>query len=224
MLVKEPYWFFPARHQQQTAKEHIMTTRRPVTVERDKHTLKGRCDNLVAFFNSLGSLQLRDTATVAIDDKGQHPSLSRAISVLKSYARYPFTTNNSFSPHTYIEETIRLVTLFYIAVLWQDSLLSGDFADMDELNAALEAKEPYWSESIETLYNIALSGTGFPIIHPLKSIRVMHLMDVVRLLDLSSWVRVKVTLLEAFAGNPLGQLQGFRWDADLLYEELRYRY
>jgi len=103
-------------------------------------------------------------------------------------------------------------------------MLSGNTEDMDELNAALEAKEPHWARSIETLFNIALCGTDFPIIHPLKSIHVLQLMDVVRLLDLSSWTRLKVALFEAFAGNPADQLPAFRWDAELLFEELRDRF
>jgi len=225
-MVKEPYWFSPARHQSKIDTEsRVMIQNSAITkLEADNESFKQRCSDFVAFFNSLSSLQLRHTPAIGIDSDGRYPAFSRAIFVLKTYARYPFTNNGSFSSHNHIEETIRLVTLLHIAVLWRDSMLSGNQDDMDELNAALQAKEPHWEQSIEALLIIVLSGTKHHVTHPLKSMLVIQLMDVVRLLDLSSWIRVKVTLFEAFAGSPIDQLQDFRWDAELLYNELRHRY
>jgi hypothetical protein len=122
------------------------------------------------------------------------------------------------------------VVLLYLAVTWRDCLLSPqNFGhDLEEVNSALQLKanvKTYrWHNSIENLYTIAVSGKGMALNNPARSIYVIHLMDVARLLDLSSWMRVRELLSATLLGTLSRDNSELCWDEDLLYAELLDRY
>jgi len=193
--------------------------------------LRNSCHEFVQFFNSLK--EVRDTRPDAsvIVTSGRYPFVELAVNRLKSFARYPFPVGGQkLTSHTHIEETIRLVALFYLAVTWRDCLLlPQSFGNgLEEVNSALQLKANMktnrWHNSIENLYTIAVSGRGMALNNPVRSGYVIQLMGVARLLDLPSWMRVRESLCAALLGTLSRDSSELSWDEDLLYTELVDRY
>lgn len=207
LLVKEPYWFNPEKH---TSLFPPILFNPPASsaAHPSSHLRRLRISvhEFVKFFNAFQNLRAaRPDANIS--DNGRYPFVEFAVTRLKSFARHPFPTDGQkLTSHMHIEETIRFVSTLYIAVTWRDYLLLPNTCgeDLEQLNSALEINqntEGYrWTDSLEHIFDIVLSGTGMSITNPVRSSYVLQLMGVARLLDLSMWMLLKEILLDTLLG------------------------
>jgi hypothetical protein len=196
----------------------------------DAQNLHKLCSDFVHFFSDLQKAQGTRPTGSSIPRLDRYPYVESALLTLKNFARSPIPIcGQNIPPQTHIDESLRLVTLFYIAATWKDCLLSprryGD--DLKNLDAALRSKmnmEAYgWNDSLANLYIIAVSGTGLALTNPLRSAFVIQLMDVARLLDLDLWMHIKERLCDILLGVPTDSSILMLRDRDLLYEHVRGR-
>jgi hypothetical protein len=95
---------------------------------------------------------------------------------------------------------------------------------MEEMNTSLQEREWMWAGSIETLYSNVLTGKGLAIANTVRTVFVLQLMNIARLLGLDSWMIVKETLFKLLLGHNVEDSSGICWDDLWLLGEIHDRY
>jgi hypothetical protein len=224
LLVREPYWFNPERHGSSwfcpiPLNQHDTTALR---LSEEAQDLRNSLHAFVQFFNNLQQLHAARLDTHIFN--GRYPFIERAVTTLKSFTRHSFSAQKMTS-HGYIEESMRLVSLFYIAVTWIDSMLLPDICgkDMEILDSRLKLKETKgygWTKSIENLFDSVLSSETLVLANIVRTSYVLRLIEVARLLDLHLWNQVKEVLLSILLGTlPWDGIELY-WNEEELFTQL----
>jgi hypothetical protein len=224
LLVREPYWFNPERHESSwfcpiPLNRHDTTA---LQLSEEAQDLRNSLHAFVQFFNNLQQLHAARLDTNL--SNGRYPFVELAVTRLKSFTRHSFS-GQKMTSHGYIEETMRLASLFYIAVTWVDSILLPDICgkDLEILDSRLELKETKgygWTKSIENLFDAVLSSDTLVLANIVRASYVLRLIEVTRLLDLFLWNQVKEVLLNTLLGTlPWGGIEMF-WNEEELFTQL----
>jgi hypothetical protein len=224
LLVREPYWFNPERHGSSwfcpiPLNRHDTTA---LQLSEEAQDLRNSLHAFVQFFNNLQQLHAARLDTHIFN--GRYPFIERAVTTLKSFTRHSFSAQKMTS-HGYIEESMRLVSLFYIAVTWIDSMLLPDICgkDMEILDSRLKLKETKgygWTKSIENLFDSVLSSETLVLANIVRTSYVLRLIEVARLLDLHLWNQVKEVLLSILLGTlPWDGIELY-WNEEELFTQL----
>jgi hypothetical protein len=224
LLVREPYWFNPERHGSSRfcpipVNQHDTTA---LQLSEEAQDLRNSLHAFVQFFNNLQQLHAARLDTNTFN--GRFPFVELAVTTLKSFTRHSFSAQKMTS-HGYIEETMRLVSLFYIAVTWIDSMLLPDICskDLEILDSRLELKESKgygWTKSIENLFDSVLSSETLVLANIVRTSYVLRLIEVSRLLDLHLWNQVKEVLLNTLLCTlPLDGIELY-WNEEELFTKL----
>jgi hypothetical protein len=224
LLVREPYWFNPERHDSSWFCP-IPFNRNDTTalqLSEEAQDLRNSLHAFVQFFNNLQQLHAARLDSNIFN--GRYPFVKLAVTTLKSFTRHSIS-GQKMTSHGYIEESMRLASLFYIAVTWVDSLLLPDTCgkDLETLDSRLELKETKgygWTKSIENLFDAVLSSQTLVLANIVRASYVLRLIEVARLLDLSLWNQVKEVLLNTFLGTlPWGGIEMY-WNEEELFTQL----
>lgn len=132
-------------------------------------------------------------------------------------------------PVVYIEESARLVALLFLSVrlaeYLRDPLSPARIAEVETINSTLEAKRELWTDSVEGLLGILSQNEDFGVDNIARTLLVLKLMDVARLLGFPSWVKVKKRLCEILLFEDLEVDTTYTYavcaDADVLFAEVR---
>jgi hypothetical protein len=224
LLVREPYWFNPERHDSSLfcpipLNRHDTTA---LQLSEEAQDLRNSLHAFVKFFDNLQKLHAARLDTNIFN--GHYPFLELAVTRLKSFTRHSFS-GQKMTSHGYIEETMRLASLFYIAVTWVDSILLPDVCgkDLEVLNSRLMLKETKgygWTKSIENLFDAVLSSETLVVANIVRASLVLRLIEVSRLLDLPLWNQVKEVLLSTLLGTlPWGGIEMY-WNEEALFTQL----
>jgi hypothetical protein len=214
LLVREPYWFNPERHESSwfcpiPLNRHDTTA---LQLSEEAQDLRDSLHTFVRFFNNLQQLHVAGLDTNIFN--GHYPFVKLAVTRLKSFTRHSLS-GQKMTSHGYIEESMRLASLFYIAITWMDSMLLPDICgkDLEILDSKLELKETKgygWTKSIENLFDSVLSSKTLVLANIVRASYVLRLIEVSRLLDLHLWNQVKEVLLNTLLGT-------LPWDGIKLY-------
>jgi hypothetical protein len=179
------------------------------------HFKKHQCKEFVGFFNYLKNIGPGSGISGSAGDC-RYPSIMLALWTLANFSK--FTMDISPPYPVYMEEVLRLACLFYFAIILTDSLESPKESenDVEELEKSLLQNEDVWSSSIQALIFVLIQGRCLGLENPRRTKHLIELMDTSSLLSLSSWTRVKETLLDTLCGIPVERSPSISWNENLL--------
>jgi hypothetical protein len=205
-LCSRPRWFdTPLTSSPPAEPLRVITVHQPpATLWESCHELFNYCQEFSNFFLEIQSLHQATLTQPCRPSTSSHPYICEVIEIIRS----PINEDADVRPpfQSCVGETISVVILFYLTVVWRDQILSPEPQTdlLRSLDDGLRDNAYRWRSAFGMLFFCMHSIESYNLGHTDRFHSVLGLMDVTRHLPWKSWLEVRTALQDVLLGNNSG--------------------